>query len=170
MCWEIFKPFINLLSENLRHLGPKNGSSNFLDLLYLAWLSRYKSTIERDFFHQWRKTSGCRARDVQVWRPESEFPWWQTDRQTHRMTTKVLSSRPRINAARPTIHDTEYKYYPKPISPRYHLHTCKWMRHLWCADLLLTKMRHLRCVVSPPIIITNCTRKLWSSYGITIIT
>ena len=49
MCWEIFKPFINLLSENLRHLGPKKGSSNFLDLLYLAWLSRYKSTIERDF-------------------------------------------------------------------------------------------------------------------------
>ena len=52
MCWEIFKPFINLLSENLRHLGPINGSSNFLDFLYLAWLSRYKSTIERDFFHQ----------------------------------------------------------------------------------------------------------------------
>ena len=38
---------------------PKNGFSNFLDFLYLAWLSRYKITIGRDFFHQWRKTSGC---------------------------------------------------------------------------------------------------------------
>ena len=24
--------------------------------------------------------SGCRAHDVQVWRPEGEFQWWQTDR------------------------------------------------------------------------------------------
>ena len=77
--WQIFKPFIDLLKWNLRLVGPKNGFSNFLDFLYRAWLSRYKSTIEIDFFHQWRKTSGCRARDVQVWRPESEFPWWQTE-------------------------------------------------------------------------------------------
>ena len=74
---------------------PKNGFSNFLDFLYLAWLSRYKITIGRDFFHQWRKTSGCRAHDVQVQRPESEFPV-MTDRQTDRMTTKVLSSHPRL--------------------------------------------------------------------------
>ena len=82
MCWQIFKPFIDLLKWNLRLVCPKNGFYNFLDFLYLAWLSRYQITIERDFFHQWRKTSGCRAHDVHVWRPESEFPWWQTDIQT----------------------------------------------------------------------------------------
>ena len=79
MCWKIFKPFIVLLKCNLRLVRPKNGFSNFPDFLYLAWLSRYKSMIKSNFFHQWRKTSGCRARDVQVWRPESEFPWWQTE-------------------------------------------------------------------------------------------
>ena len=82
MCWQIFKPFIDLLKWNLRLVRPKNGFSNFFDFLCLAWLSRYKITIEIDIFHQWRKTSGCGARDVQVWRSESEFRWWQTDRQT----------------------------------------------------------------------------------------
>ena len=58
--------FIDLLKWNFRLVCPKNGFSNFLDFLYIAWLSRYKITIEIDFFHQWRKTSGCRACNVQV--------------------------------------------------------------------------------------------------------
>ena len=29
---------------------------NFLDFLYLAWLSRYTSMIENNFSHQWRNT------------------------------------------------------------------------------------------------------------------
>ena len=93
------QPFINLLKCNVRLFGSKNGFSNFFDFLYLAWLSRYKNTIENNFSHQWRKTSGCRARNVYVWWPESEFPWWQ--KKTDEMTTKVLSSHLRINAAKP---------------------------------------------------------------------
>ena len=50
MRWQIFKPFIDLLKWNLRPVRPKNGFSNFLDFLYLGWLSRYKITIEIDFF------------------------------------------------------------------------------------------------------------------------
>ena len=82
MCWQIFKPFINLLKCNLRLIDPKNSFSNFLDFLYLVWLSRYKSTIEINFSYQWKKTSGCRAHDVHVWWSESDFPWWQNDRHT----------------------------------------------------------------------------------------
>ena len=95
------QPFINLLKCNVRLFGSKNGFSNFFDFLYLAWLSRYKNTIENNFSHQWRKTSGCRARNVYVWWPESEFPWWQ---KTDEMTTKMLSSHLRINAAKPKYH------------------------------------------------------------------
>ena len=114
MCWEIFKPFINLLSENLRHLGPKNGSSNFLDLLYLAWLSRYKSTIERDFSHQWRKTivavEGLEFLEYAVSSSQNRHThtgWLLYPRYSPTaarvMTTKVLSSRP--HTARPITHN-----------------------------------------------------------------
>ena len=77
--WQIFKPFINLLQCNVILVGKKYVLSNFLDFLYLAWLSRYKGMIENNFSHQRRKTSGCRACDVYVWWPESDFTWWQTE-------------------------------------------------------------------------------------------
>ena len=79
--WQIFKSFINLLKCNIRLFMGKTFSSNFFDFLYLAWLSRYKSKIGNNFSHQWRKTSCCRARNAHIWWPQSEFPWWQTDRQ-----------------------------------------------------------------------------------------
>ena len=40
----------------MRLVGEKYGFSNFLDFLYLAWLSRSKGMIENNFSHQWRKT------------------------------------------------------------------------------------------------------------------
>ena len=82
MCRQIFKPSINFLKYNLRLVAIKKFYSNFLDFLYLVWLSRYKSIVESNFSNQWRKTSGCRERDAHVWWPESDFPWWQNDRQT----------------------------------------------------------------------------------------
>ena len=62
----------------MRHLGPKNDFYNFLDFLYLAWLSRYKSTIENNFYHQWRKTSGTRCSRL----VSSKWFPMMTDRQT----------------------------------------------------------------------------------------
>ena len=83
MCWQIFKPFIDLLKWNLRLQAqkPKNGFSNFCNFLFLAWLSRYKVQQKETF-----SINGERLVAVEYamlkFEDESEFLWWQTDRMT----------------------------------------------------------------------------------------
>ena len=67
----------------------KKFSSNFFDFLYLAWHSRYKSTIENNFSHLWKKL-------VAAEHTMFKFDDLKVNFQDDRMTTKVLSSRPHI--------------------------------------------------------------------------
>ena len=68
-------------------------SSNFLDFLYLAWLSKYKSRIESNFCYEERLVA---AEHTMFKFDDLKVNPIMTDTLTDRMTTKVLSSHPCI--------------------------------------------------------------------------